>query len=784
MIEAPSAGRAAWILTRLRVLRLYNSVSYVWDRSLSVSKRRSATPGKKKNRWLTSFFIVAMMMFSFGNLAHQGLINLHRALDLGQSVSQGPGGTTVASLASRAREQHYYSPSAPFSEALNKGLALELVLLMLAGLTVAVGSKELAQPDWDLEWLTTLPFQTSTLLWSRVVERSVVNPASFMILVPTCVICAFYGGHGWALLATSLFAALCLLFLTGLLRTIVDTGLRLSLSPPKLRGLQALISLTGLVPLYLGMSIAVSPDTFVLGWIKASPEWILWTPVGLVARALGTPDRTQVVGALAMLFAQTGLLLLAGVKVLEWQLRFGIESSGVRETGRAAGQAVVASKSLLRSPVHRRELTLLSRDRNFLVQTILLPVIVVTSQILLNGKVTSVTDLVGKPETMAAIAFGISAYALMFSAFQTLNSEGGALWLLYTVPRPLEEILREKARLWAVLALIYPLAIFSLGFHFGRELDAQTLSLAFLAVVGVPIYSVIATALGVFGCDPLAQDVQTRLRPTYVYLYLTLCAIYTYAIYASEWWQRLVFIVLSTCLALALWQKARDELPYLLDPAASPPARVSLSDGLIAAMLFAVLQGISLVVMVLVDNDVTATKMVIAFVVAGSITYGVIRYHYWQAKTEGVPATFKGATGSVIVWGVGAGAAAAIVGVLYIAVLPHLGPVFEEAKENPYGPLNGPWLLALAVLAAPLFEEFIFRGLIFSGLRRSLPLVPAILANAGLFAIVHPPVSMLPVFVLGIAAAVAYERTRVLIAPMIAHGVYNAVVLGIQMSAS
>jgi hypothetical protein len=37
-----------------------------------------------------------------------------------------------------------------------------------------------------------------------------------------------------------------------------------------------------------------------------------------------------------------------------------------------------------------------------------------------------------------------------------------------------------------------------------------------------------------------------------------------------------VFVVL-TALAAALWQKARDEMPYLLDPAASPPARVSAS---------------------------------------------------------------------------------------------------------------------------------------------------------------------------------------------------------------
>ena len=50
-------------------------------------------------------------------------------------------------------------------------------------------------------------------------------------------------------------------------------------------------------------------------------------------------------------------------------------------------------------------------------------------------------------------------------------------------------------------------------------------------------------------------------------------------------------MVLSLLLAFALWQKARDRLPYLLDADVAPPARVSTSDGLIAAMVFFVVAG-------------------------------------------------------------------------------------------------------------------------------------------------------------------------------------------------
>ena len=56
-----------------------------------------------------------------------------------------------------------------------------------------------------------------------------------------------------------------------------------------------------------------------------------------------------------------------------------------------------------------------------------------------------------------------------------------------------------------------------------------------------------------------------------------------------------------------------------------------------------------------------------------------------------------------------------------------------------------------------------------------------LLATA-LFAIVHPPISALPVFMLGLLAALVYERTRMLLAPMLVHAIYNAAVMSYQWS--
>ena len=130
----------------------------------------------------------------------------------------------------------------------------------------------------------------------------------------------------------------------------------------------------------------------------------------------------------------------------------------------------------------------------------------------------------------------------------------------------------------------------------------------------------------------------------------------------------------------------------------------------------------------------------------------------------------------------GAGIVAAIGGIAYIYSLRRLDLFQDALRESARGLAVSIWIPLLAIAGAPIFEEFIFRGLIFWRVwRRSLPAWQAILASAGVFAIVHPPVSMIPVFGLGLCAAVAFDRTKMLLAPMIAHALYNAVVLSYQI---
>ena len=86
--------------------------------------------------------------------------------------------------------------------------------------------------------------------------------------------------------------------------------------------------------------------------------------------------------------------------------------------------------------------------------------------------------------------------------------------------------------------------------------------------------------------------------------------------------------------------------------------------------------------------------------------------------------------------------------------------------------------VTVAVVVAPLEEEFLFRGYIYGVLRRHLGVVPALLLNAALFGAIHLNLPALPaLFVLALCLTLAYESTGSLLVPMAMHAMFNAIML-------
>jgi membrane protease YdiL (CAAX protease family) len=764
-------------LTRQRNMFLNNLFRF------KKKKPRDGTSAKRSNLWVLTVLMTLLMAFSFTTMSVNVLLNMQCQLDPASECRYTDKDGDQHTNQHAAVEE---LASAPFSAPLMSGLTMELTALFLIAVIMPLGNKEMAQPDWDLEWLVTMPVERGTLLWGRVLERSATNIFGWFAFLPSFGVIAWHSGYAWTALPIALLAAVVLTPLAAMLYTLADTGLRMWLPASQLRNLQAVAGLLNLPLIYFVMALGMpQANGFIMEWARNFPSWVSWTPPGLVLKTIQAHDLTQFAAYAALLLAQIGLLMWGGMALLRHQLRHGVVNSGSRESARRKPQAVASPVGLrarldaILSPIKRRELRLLSRDRNFLFQTLLLPIIIVASQMVFNGKLNSLSEL-GEHHTLAAaIAFGLGVYVLMLSAFQTLNNEGHVLWLLYTVPRSIESVLKEKAQLWGVLTMIYPLVVLGITAYYTRHVEWSMLVLVLIVAAGIPIYSMIAVSLGVFACDPQAVDVRTRVRPTYVYLYMLLASFYTWSIYSSVWSQKLVVLVLTASMALALWQKARDSLPYLLDPAAAPPARVSTADGLIAATAFFILQGI----VQLFFEKVNMQALAIAFSIAGLTVYGLMRFVYWRSKAAGVPTILRGINWLISLRSAAIAATiACFVGLAYMAILQHTALWAEVQKAAAVTARSGGWIMALAIVAAPLCEEFIFRGLIYGGLRRSMNTVPAMIMSAAVFAVVHPPISILPVFVLGLCAAWTYERSKTLLAPMLVHAVYNAVILSVQFN--
>ena len=756
---------STWLLVRLRLRRLANQLMAGSQRGKKTAgKARTGNAGKRSSKVIL-YLGGLMMLVGFGTIAASAISNLHHALDAPDT----------------------FWVTVEFSTALTVGVTFLVLFLWTSSLLLTVASGELAKPDWDLEWLITLPIRSDTLLWARILERSVVNPSGAVALISVCTIIAWFSGYRWTAAIVGVVAAWPLLLLAALVRTLLDTGLRLTLQAGQLRNLHAIISVLSIVAMYLAISMGLAGKSdFMLGVAATMPDWLVYTPMGLTVRAINERSFADAALWMVALLAQVGVIVWSGVQLLRHQLRHGVIAGSARESARNLRSAATKARAAtgvsrlgsLFSAVQLRELTLLSRDRSFLVQSLVIPLLIVGGQVLL-GTSGVATSMWKDPNVLASVAFGLAAYSLSMSAFQTLNTEGHALWLLYTFPHSIEAVLKDKAKLWGVITLAYPTIMFAVGAVVAPELDWKFLGAVLTAFLGIPIYAFIAVALGIFGSNPLEQHQHHKVKPEYVYLYMMLSGLYVYAIVTPYPAQRLIFMVLSLLLAFALWQKARDQLPYLLDPDASPPARVSTSDGLIATMLFFVAQGISAAV-IIGRGRVTGATLLVAFSIGGAISYALMRYVYARAKTEGVPRILSAGRNRPVL-GIAGGLAAAAFGLTYLFVIGSAGLLDDVSGDSRSFLSLGLWAIPLAVIAAPVFEEFIFRGLIFGGLRRSFGVWPATLASAAVFAILHPALAILPVFAMGVCAALVYERTHSLLAPMLVHAVYNACIVGVPM---
>lgn len=114
------------------------------------------------------------------------------------------------------------------------------------------------------------------------------------------------------------------------------------------------------------------------------------------------------------------------------------------------------------------------------------------------------------------------------------------------------------------------------------------------------------------------------------------------------------------------------------------------------------------------------------------------------------------------------------------------GQAVEFAGNNPLTsvPLGWSWvpMIASMVVLAPVTEELFMRGMFYGWLRSRWGVWAGLLVSSVIFSLLHVsvmPYAFLEIFLVGLGAAVLYERTGSLAPAMMVHGMNNLIaVLG------
>ena len=92
------------------------------------------------------------------------------------------------------------------------------------------------------------------------------------------------------------------------------------------------------------------------------------------------------------------------------------------------------------------------------------------------------------------------------------------------------------------------------------------------------------------------------------------------------------------------------------------------------------------------------------------------------------------------------------------------------------------YLMGLAVVLAPLFEEILFRGIGLPLIAQKWGVAPAVVAVSLFFAAIHFHLpSMMPLFVIAVAFSLAYIHSGSIVVPIVMHGLFNGVNVAMLM---
>jgi membrane protease YdiL (CAAX protease family) len=669
------------------------------------------------------------------------------------------------------------------------------VMLVFQGEGLELDLQRRRHPMW--EWLFSHPAPPGAIFLAEMLSPLASNPVYWSAPLFVGVLYGFVYGTELGILAALLIgipvtvAAACLgkaLEIAVILR-----------SSPRTRG--AMVGLMGwmgyasMMLLFLGILIIPKIVT-AIGKFLVPFTVIPWPWLRLFLGGQ-SDDSFSFPAGILVCWLVAGVTALGAVRFSVWGAQRGLSGDfAAADSGPSASRK--GTTHFGKEPLYRKEFLWFVRDRSAIVQTLLIPLTVASVQVFNLRGVLGYAQ--GAWNYLCGVAILFGTYFLWILGPKSLSSEGTALWIALTWPRGLESLLKAKAWLWSLIstglvglvlcytAFLFPTEIWKIAlvgvgsFFFGRSMAEKTVTL-----------------VSVTSESGEQQKIPAGRRWAAQLGMLTFCI----GVLTQQWHIAVMGIVYSYVTAAAMWESFRARLPYLYDPWSEKlPPPPTLMHAMIAISIL--IEGGAVVTGILAafmgrDNIAVAQAMsygICAVAVSiGTSNFlserGVPAHDVWRWGTaasqppsqawwrfEGVPAgnflflLLVGAAGGLLLGGFAVG---------YLAAVQHIPAVAEilrrSREEMAKIPNLGISYAVMAVGFAPFAEEYLFRGLLFRALDREWGGWHAVVGSAAFFAIYHPPLSWLPVSLLGLTNALLFKKTGRLAPAVILHMVYNAVVL-------
>ena len=776
------AKRALTCILQLQATKMRNQLAGTVLARLGPAPKdgaRGATP--RKSNAVPLLFVALVFLFSVG-LSFLTVNSLRQ--DLPERLQEKS--STVAVGAPRVQTVNVSKPVGPAevlrTEPFLNAIALLLAVWFTTVVCVSIGhqNKEIGRLGDDVEWLLTLPVSVPVIYAGKVIERTLLS-LGWIAFTPLYGCVLWFWGYRWSMPIMAIGLTLILNLLAAVTQFSLEVFFRRFLSAYALNKVQAAATLVGMASFFVaGWFFFAESSATTHRWTQAAGSAAAYLPSAIALTMLQAGSAAAAPRLLIHL-AEAGFVVVGGWSLIGWASRRGLEA--VQPPHQGAKERGATTSRTMFTGVISKDLLMLRRDSR-LMGLLLMPWLSLTALLFIPGFLNSAIQ---SPLQWGTLAFAFGIWPLLNTAPSVLLHEEGALWMLYTVPHSLRSLILRKALVWIAVALVTSLAMLGVGISYRGGLHQQDIEAFGWILFGVPLYGMLCVSVGVRGTDPLRGEKRKRLREDVLAMAALFGLLLTAGLQLPGPWAKGRCLVMFAVLVIAWWQQAVSRLDYLLDPAALPPRRIHAADGLTALILFFLLQALFAILTSYLPGLTPTTSYLLAYVVAALIALAVL----WNtlrleglSLREALPLLKKGQkegqqTATAIIAGV---LIALVIGALYF----YLSPAQSlDHAELPRSNWEGVFVLVvapvIAVILQPCVDELIHCGFVFQGFRRSMTFLMAAALSAVMLALLQPSISIIPMFLIGIVTAWAYEKSAGLLAPILVRAAYNATAVLLQI---